>query len=323
MRDNQSEMLRYIWQRQRGDSGIAKRDSKRTVSLDQEAVEEDDLHGGQLLPALHKVLHKRKQILAEEFSYAIEDLESLQVECDHRSDLLSVSMAGSEYDARPSNEEEHDRHWHILFEIGMTQCVLRGNREVCVQARKLARQPSPTPHEIEPEQRWFFANPSQGEPYAALSNLLGLPARLLDASDLQRGEDVLARLSVIVREQYSHYWLPQLGMLGAEGEAGSLNAARSIARVPEADRLLVQGASDGAIHCLRRDSKGNWWLLSPRAAEPIRTEGLTNALQRCGAADGIRIMPFRAPMTIGNDGKVAKWGQVHAHFVMTKNLMRN
>lgn len=323
MHDNQSEMLRYIWQRQRGDGGHVRRDSKRQVSLTDEAVEEDDLHGGQLLPALYKVLRKRKQILAEEFSYVADDLETLQVECDHRSELLSVSMAGNEYEARPSNEEGHDRHWHILFEIGMTQCVLRSNREVCILARRLARQPSPTPHEIEPEQKWFFANPSQGEPHAALSNLLGLPARLLNESDLRRDEDVLPRLSAIVREQYSHYWLPQLGMLDAEGEAGSINAARSIGRVQEADRMLVQAASDGAIHCLRRDSKGNWWLLSPRAAQPNRTEALVNALQLCGAAEGIRIMPFRAPMTVGNDGKVAKWGQLHAHFLMTKNLLRN
>ena len=326
-----SDLRRYIRLRQRGEGGYGKQSASKQVSLDREAVDEDDLHGGQLLPALQKVLRNRKRVLAEEFSYEPEDLDMLQVECDHRSDMLSVSMGGKGFALQISNDDGHDRHWHILYEIGMTLCVLRSNREVCARARQLALYPCPTPHAITPDDKWFFikSQPSSGESpeatgisaYAALSAVLGLPARPFGSSDIKSGEDVLSRLSTIIRDEYPAYWLPELGMLPVEGENGILQAVRTIGRTPSADRLLVQATPGNLAQCLRRDSEGAWWVLSASQARPMRADTLAAALKMCRIEESARIMPFRAPYTVGNDGQIAKWGQLHAHFVMTKNLL--
>ncbi len=167
--------------------------------------------------------------------------------------------------------------------------------------------------------------------YAALSAMLGLPAppaeSIYTSQDVNdaatRSDNLLSTLCAIVRREYSDYWLPGFSVLSINGAEDAAQAAGNIGKTPNADRLLVQAVADRhTMVCLRRDMEGAWWILNSQYGLPTRAGSLTMALTACGAEDGARLAPFRAPLTAGSDGKIAKWGQLHAHHVMTRNLLQ-
>jgi hypothetical protein len=224
----------------------------------------------------------------------------------------------------------------------MTQNVLQYNRLACARAREIALHPCPTPHPIASGDEWFLIKNRRSlgasfmaddgclAAYAALSAMLGLPAPLAESlytgpevNDVAtRNADLLSPLCAIVRREYPDYWLPEFGIVSINGAEGAAQAAGSIGKTPNADRLLVQALTGRRpVVCLRRDIEGAWWILNRGHALPARAGNLTMALTGCGFEDGARIAPFRAPLTVGSDGKIAKWGQLHAHYVMTRNLL--
>lgn len=343
MRNIPSDFLRYIQLRRRGESSVNNSYGNRQITLGGDTADEDDLHGGRLLPALHKVLRARKKTLADEFSYSQNDLETLDVECGDQADTLYVTICGRKRELRRCIDGEHDRHWHVLYEVGMTLNVLRYNRLICTRVRQIALHPCPTPHPIAADERWFviksrrnlddvFLNAVNDQMvYAAISALLGLPAGLNDCLDEQQcvsdvanhNGELLSTLCTMVRRAYPDYWLPDFRMVSINGGEGAAVAARDIAKTPNADRLLVLAEAQAqSVRCLRRDIEGNWWLFDSQTALPIRAGGLTVALTACGIEHGALVAPFRAPYAVDGVGKIAKWGQLHAHHTMTKNLLQ-
>ncbi|HEY8027474.1 MAG TPA: hypothetical protein VIF60_23240 [Burkholderiaceae bacterium] len=341
MRNTPTDLLRYIQLRRRGASSVQNSYGDRQIALGGDAVGEDDLHGGRLLPALHKVLRNRKKTLADEFSYSQNDLETLDVECGDQTGSLYVTICGRKSELRRSIDGEHDRHWHILFEVGMTLNVLRYNHLVCTRVRQIALYPCPTPHPIAADEKWFVIKSRRNLDevflkavndqvvYSAISAVLGLPAGLNEFSHEQqcvndvanRNGELLSTLCNIVRRAYPDYWLPDFRMVSINGGEGAAMAARDIAQTPNADRLLVQAQAQ-PVRCLRRDIEGAWWLFNSQNALPTRAGALAVALTACRIEDGALVAPFRAPLAVDGVGQITKWGQLHAHHVMTKNLLQ-